>query len=159
MMNKYQFTLWVALLLFPLWGLAQECVETQDVDAYVAELSAQCPIACGDDWTVTSVTADVDTAWVELEAPGVLGIFLSTLTEDSPGVKRLWKNQMLGFGQQWVRLVDLLVEADRPMVLVIRPQDSDSSSSVIFSPEDLKREKSASSAADSNLKGSADCAN
>lgn len=150
-MNKYQFSLWVALLLFPLWGFAQEDIEIQDVDSCVTRFNSQCPISCGDDWTINSVTADRDTVWVDLEAPGVLEIFLTTLTEDKPGVKRLWKSQMLSFGKQWVNFLDLLGENGRRLALRICPQDSDTSAVVIFNPDDLKNEKSAAGAADSNL--------
>ena len=149
-MNRYQFAIWVALLLCPLSGLALEIFGAQDLDSYVLQLNVLCPITCGDQWAVNSVTADGDTVWVELEAPGVLDVFLSTLTEDSPGVKRLWKNQMLSFGNQWERLMDLLVEAGHSLVLFIRPQDSDSSAYVAFNPDELKNEQPASRKADPN---------
>lgn len=149
-MSRYQFLLWVALLLFPLWGHAQESFEGQDFDSCVTQLNAQCPIDCGDNWFINGVTAEGDTVWVELEAPGVLEIFLAKLTEDSPGVKRLWKSQMQSFGERWGQFVDSLVENGRLMVLRITPQDSDSTADVLFNPEDLRRESPAPKAADPN---------
>ena len=83
------FWLFVAVI-FPVSALAQGPMIAGDVDAYVALLSADCPIGHGDAWALNAIEAEGDTICAVLQTPSSLAGFLSMLTGEGDNVKRMW---------------------------------------------------------------------
>ena len=113
--------------------------EGGDFDTYIAELNAQCPILDGDNWSINSFTVQSDTVQVELLVPTNLSMFLSMLTSKNDNVRRLWFKQLLHYGDSWSRFVDRMIATKRTLVLVLRPKDTDTCATVMFTPAHLVR--------------------
>ncbi|MBR3728919.1 MAG: hypothetical protein IKN10_08055 [Muribaculaceae bacterium] len=136
-MNKLRllFILLVALLC-PVIGQAQDD-DAIDFEAVVAPLSAQCPHDGGGGWLVTSVVVAEDTIVVDLETPASISGFLSALTGNNPNVKRLWLKHLLGFGEEWKHLAELMTEEGRSLLLRIKPQRDEEFSCVLISGREI----------------------
>ena len=116
---------------------SQEMMLCGDFDTYVTLLNERCPIEYRDSWAATSFVADGDTVRVELLTPASLAGFLSMLIGDGDNVKRMWVNQLKVFGNPWAELFNRSVEAQRPLVITIKPKDSRTSGEIVYTPEDL----------------------
>ncbi len=134
------------LLFFLILGLmcpVMLCAQDQpatDVDAYVTELNDQCPISYRDGWGIGSFTMVGDRyALVDVLLPGNLSMFLSSLGADKDNVRQLWIRQLRDYGEPWNRFVDLMVEADRRIIINLRPKDSEKTALITFSPSDFNR--------------------
>lgn len=137
MMSKCRVFLLLAVLLFPIVTHAQK-IMNRDVDEYVEELNAMCPIEYKDDWAMNSLTMVEDRyALVDIQLPSNLSMFLSTLTTEGDNVKRLWIKQLKDFGERWKRFVDLMVKADRRICVSLRPKGSDETALITLLPTDF----------------------
>lgn len=124
-MKKNRLLYLIVFMLFPVMCFAQNDTVV-DVDDYIEELNAQCPIEYKDDWGLNSLTMVGERyALVDVMIPSSLSMFLSTLTGEGENVKRMWIKQLKQYGEQWNRLVDLLVAKDRRLVVLLRPEDCD----------------------------------
>lgn len=133
-MNKLVALLFV--LLFPLAGFAQD-EETVNLDSYIWQLSAQCPCDVGDGWIITSVLSIGDTVTVEIEVQEMLGGFIGMLTANNKKTKRLWIDQVLQFGDPWERLVNLLAEEGRCLLLVLGTHDDTKMAQLLITPDEI----------------------
>ena len=137
-MNKFfSVILFIVVMLSSMACFAQD--EVASFDTYIAELNSQCPIAY-DDWSIKSLSLSADTVSLELEAPAAISMFLPMLTDDTPGVKRMWFRQMEQYGDRWSRLVDALVNAGCSLNLVVIPLNCDEGAVITFAPSELKKE-------------------
>ena len=138
-MSPYKLCCLCALLLFPLLALGQDTTAV-DVDEYVEQLNAQCPIKYGENWSINSFTmVGTSYALVDIQMPSNLSMFLSTLTEDTESVKRMWNKQFKQFGKRWDRFVKLMVENDLRMIVNLYPEGNDESALMTFLPSDLEK--------------------
>jgi len=129
----------LAVLLFPLSGLAQDKTAV-DIDQYVEELNDLCPIVYKDGWGVNSFTmVGSRYALVDIQLPASLSMILSSLSSDEENVKQLWIRQLKDYGDNWNRFVDLMVEADRSIVVNLRPGDTDETALITFHPSDFRK--------------------
>jgi len=106
-----------------------------DIGQYVEELNDRCPISYGDVWSAHSFTLVGDRyALVDLQVPESLMMFLPQLTEDTDNVKRLWVKQFRDFDDHWRRLLDMLADANYPLVVIFSPANSDDYSILTIQP-------------------------
>ena len=139
-MNKCIFLCLCVLSLFPLVGVAQDTTAVE-LEEYVEQLNDQCPIDYKDGWCINSFTMVEDRyALVDMGLPSSLSMFFSTLTADKDNVKRLWVRQLEQYGERWNHFVDLLVAADRRLVINMCPEDCEKSALLSFQPSDFKKE-------------------
>lgn len=137
-MNKfYSVIVLLVAMLSSMACFAQD--EVASFDSYIADLNSKCPIAY-DDWTIKSFSLSADTVTLELETPAALSMFLPMLTDDTPGVKRMWFRQMEQYGDRWSRLVDALVDTGCSLNLVVIPLNCDEGAVITFTPSELKKE-------------------
>ena len=113
---------------------------TEDLDTFVAQTNAQCPIDYKEGWEVISLSTSGDTVFVEMETPSSLGMFLSSLTGKTIGVQRLWMKQLKFFGGSCETLANLVMETERPLVLFLTPKESEETEIVTITPAMLKKE-------------------
>ena len=136
-MNKL-FVILLCLLAsaFSLRGIAQE--ETVlDLDTCIEHISAQCPVAVGEGWTINSLQDEGDAIVLELGTPASLKGFLSMLTGDGENVKRLWARHVMQFGDQWEALFKQLEAKGRTLKLLLKPVGIDEPAIVVITPEDI----------------------
>ena len=126
----------ISLALIPC--LAQEETAT-NVDEFVEELNALCPISYDEDWGANSFTMVGDRyALVDIKVPDNLQMVLNMLTEDTDKVRKLWVNQLISFNSHWERLFAMMADADRPVVLNLRPGKA-KSSFITLLPSDMRK--------------------
>lgn len=131
----------IAVLLFPIMARAQDTTAVS-IDEYVEELNAQCPISYSDNWGVNSFTMVGNRyALVDVQLPSNLSMILSSLTADTDNVKKLWIRQLGQYGEQWNRFVDMMVEADRRIIINLRPGDSENTALITFYPTDFEQDR------------------
>ncbi|MBQ9555709.1 MAG: hypothetical protein IJV05_05745 [Muribaculaceae bacterium] len=136
------------LILFICWGflvlsipLAAQVQDSTDVDTYVTQLNAQCPIDFTDGWGVNSFTMVGDRyALVDIKTPSNLSMILSSISSGTDNVKRLWIRQLKQYGDRWNRFVDRMVDADLRIILNLHPEGSRETALIIFYPSDFKTE-------------------
>lgn len=134
------FCLIVVLLLFPIMACAQDTTAVS-IDEYVAELNAQCPISYSDNWGLNSFTmVDNRYALVDIQLPSNLSMILSSLTADTDNVRKLWIKQFEQYGERWNHFVDMMVEADRRIIINLRPGDSEDTALMTFWPTDFNQD-------------------
>lgn len=137
MMMKFRIFILLVAFMLPIMASAQEQDDTVDFDAYLTELNAKCPIVYNDDWAINSLTTSGDSVILEIKVPAVLEAYLPLLSGDSDGVKKLWINQMKLYGEQWDKLVDIIVRAKRSFVLSLLPDGGDTPYTIVFNPSDF----------------------
>lgn len=127
-------------LLFPHAISAQDST-TVNVDALVEELNAECPIDFGDEWGINSFTMVGDRyALVDVLLPANLSMVLGMLSdESSDNVKRVWIKQLNYYGKKWNDFVNAMVNADRRIVVNLRPKGSKETALITFLPSDFQR--------------------
>lgn len=129
----------MAFMLMPLLCYGQEDV---DVDACVEELNAQCPIDLKDDWGFNSFTMVGDRyALVDFMVPSSLTMVFSTVTSNKDNVKQMWIKQLAQYGDDWNRFVELMVEANRRIIINMRPKGSDDTALITLLPADFKKKQ------------------
>ena len=79
-------------------------------------------------------------ALVDIQLPSNLSMFLSSLSGNKDNVKQLWIRQLKMYGEPWNRFVKMMVEADRRIVVNLRPQGSEDTALMTFSPSDFNRD-------------------
>ena len=126
-----------AAVIFPVSALAQTTMIAGDVDAYVALLSADCPIGHGDAWALNAIEAEGDTICAVLQTPSSLAGFLSMLTGEGDNVKRMWLKQLKNFGHPWEDLIGRLTREKRYLLVTFHPENSTITDELLFAPEDL----------------------
>ena len=135
-MNKLILLVLLVASLCPAIGLAQDDDETIDFGLLVEQMSAQCPYEDGN-WAVTTVAMTGDTIVVEIEAPASISGFLSAFTGSGLNVKRLWVEHLMGYGDDWNRLFGLMAEEGKPLLLTIRPKNSEDAPSIYVSGKEV----------------------
>ena len=135
-MNKLILLVMLVASLCPAIGLAQDDDETIDFGPIVEQMSAQCPYEDGN-WAVTTVAMTGDTIVVEIEAPASISGFLSAFTGSGLNVKRLWVEHLMGYGDDWNRLFGLMAEEGKPLLLTIRPKNSEDAPSIYVSGKEV----------------------
>lgn len=135
-MNKLIILVLLAVSLCPAIGHAQDD-ETIDFGTIVEQMSAQCPYTDGRDWAITSVAMAGDTIAVEMETPASISGFLSALTGKSLNVKRLWLDHLKGYGDDWLRLFELMAEEGQSLMLIIKPKRSTDCHSVFITGQEI----------------------
>ena len=135
-MNKLILLVLLVASLCPAIGLAQDDDETIDFGLLVEQMSAQCPYEDGN-WAVTTIAMTGDTIVVEIEAPASISGFLSAFTGSSLNVKRLWVEHLMGYGDDWNRLFGLMAEEGKPLLLTIRPKNSEDAPSIYVSGKEV----------------------
>ena len=135
-MNKLIILVLLAASLCPAIGHAQDD-ETIDFGSIVEQMSAQCPYKDGRDWAVTMVAMTGDTIAVEIQAPASISGFLSAFTGSSLKVKKLWVEHIMGYGDYCKHLVELMAEEGKPLLLTIRPKESDDCPSIYVSGQEI----------------------
>jgi len=140
MRKRIFFMILLSILLQPALCGAQEAV-AQDVEARVEELNDMCPIDFGDDWGVNSFTMVGDRyALVDIKLPSSLSMVLSSFSDESNGnVKRFWVKQLNQYGDLWNDFVDMMVAADRRIVISLHPVGS-KTALLTFYPSDFRKE-------------------
>ncbi len=140
-MNKCVLFCLALLLIIPVSGFAQDSAAVA-LNEYIEELNEQCPIGIEnkDDWPINSCTMVEDRyALVDISLPPNLSMVLAPLTADNDNAKQLWIKQLKQYGKRWDRLVELLVAADRRLILNLCPGDPRSSALVTLQPSDFKK--------------------
>ena len=135
-MNKLILLVLLVASLCPAIGLAQDDDETIDFGLLVEQMNAQCPYEDGN-WAVTTVAMTGDTIVVEIEAPASISGFLSAFTGSGLNVKRLWVEHLMGYGDDWNRLFGLMAEEGKPLLLTIRPKNSEDAPSIYVSGKEV----------------------
>ena len=135
-MNKLILLVLLVASLCPAIGLAQDDDETIDFGLLVEQMSAQCPYEDGN-WAVTTIAMTGDTIVVEIEAPASISGFLSAFTGSGLNVKRLWVEHLMGYGDDWNRLFGLMAEEGKPLLLTIRPKNSEDAPSIYVSGKEV----------------------
>ena len=131
----------ILAMLIPLLAQAQEPA-TVDVDEYIEQLNSKCPISDQDGWAICSFTMVGDRyALVDLQLPENLSMVLGALSSDNDNVRRLWIKQLKQYGEPWTRFVDLMVEADRRIIINLRPEGVRKTPLLTLSPSDFKTKK------------------
>lgn len=138
-MKKRLLLCLASAILFACTALSQN-EEPVDLDTYIAQVNAQCPIDFKEGWELMSLSTSGDTVMVEMEVPSTLAMFLSQLTGNSIGAQRLWMKELSFLGESCDKLAQLVMETQRPMVLLLTPKESDLTCTVSISPVDLKKE-------------------
>lgn len=104
----------------------------------VEQLNEQCPLRDKDGVGFDSFTMLGDScALVDVILPTNLAMVLDVLTEDREAVRLMWIRQFTG--DPWDRLVKLMVEADLPIVLCLRPEGRKKTARVTLYPADFKK--------------------
>ena len=130
----------IVVLLFPMMARAQDTTAV-NVEEYVEELNSMCPISSGDNWALNSFTmVGNNYALVDLQLPSNLKMILSSLSGDKDNVKQLWIRQFKMYGERWDRFVELMVEADRRIIVNLRPQGSEDTALITLFPADFSRD-------------------
>lgn len=139
-MSGFRLFFLIVVLLFPIMAHAQDTTAVS-VDEYVEELNDKCPISYGDKWAVNSFTMVGDRyALVDIQLPSNLSMFLSSLSGNKNNVKQLWIRQLKMYGEPWNHFVKMMVEADRRIVVNLRPQGSEDTALMTFFPSDFNRD-------------------
>lgn len=142
-MKKLGFLYLLIIMLFPAMAAAQDTPEDGeqdlDIESLVVEMNSRCPIDYGDEWVVTSVTMDADTAYIDILVPSQLKMFMSSLVGEGANVKRLWMNQLTAFDKCWRTMADKLAADNRFLVLLLRPGDDEDPAMVIIRPTDFAK--------------------
>lgn len=142
-MKKLGFLYLLIVMLFPAMATAQDTPEDGgqdlDIESLVIEMNSMCPIDYGDEWVVTSVTMDTDTAYIDMLVPSQLKMFMSSLVGEGANVKRLWMNQLTAFDKCWRTMADKLAADNRFLVLLLRPGDDEDPAMVIIRPTDFSK--------------------
>ena len=134
-MNKLILLVLLVASLCPAIGLAQDD-DTIDFGAIVEQMSAQCPYEDGN-WAVTKIAMTGDTIVVEIEAPASISGFLPAFTGKSLNVKRLWVEHIMGYGDDLKHLVELMAEEGKPLLLTIKPRESEECPSIFVSGQEI----------------------
>ena len=120
-------------VVLPVLCFAQD-TEPVDLDTFILELNAQCPIHDGENWALNAFSSRGDTVQVELLVPTNLSMFLTMLTTSNDNVRHLWIRQLSHYGELWDRFVELLAATDRTLSLIIRPRDTEGVRTITFPP-------------------------
>lgn len=140
-MNKFIaiFSILLLTLFFSIQGQAQDTT-TVSLDDYVEELNAECPVNYDGDWGVNSYTMVGDRyALVDLKLPANLSMFLSSFGANTSNVKQLWIKQLKQYGDRWNRFVDMMVQADRRIILNLHPEGSKKTALITLKPKDFNK--------------------
>jgi len=135
------FFILILTLSFPVAGNAQDaaCV---DVDTLVEQLNAQCPIGHKDVWGINSFTMVGDRyALVDVKVPASLSMILSSFSDDTDNVKRLWIKELKEYGEEWNQFVDKMVEANRRIIINLHPEGSKNTALITLLPSDFNKTK------------------
>jgi len=135
-MNKLRALLAIAALLFPVLCFSQSREDVR-LDSCVQEMSGRCPIDQGKGWVINSIEAKGDTVAVELLTPALLNGFLSMLMGDGVNVKRLWLGELMGYGDSWKQMFELMSENGRSLLFTTRAQGSRKQYSLVMSQEEI----------------------
>ena len=138
-MRMLRRILLAAVLLFPMFGFAQEA-ETDalpDFDTFIAGMNAKCPISYNEGWAIYSFVATDDMATVQLQIPSLLSAFLPALTTNTDNAKRLWMRQMRMCGDDWKQFVKLLVKTNRSLKILFMLDEEEQAAQMTFTPADL----------------------
>lgn len=139
-MKKFSYLYLLIVMLFPAMAMAQESeTVTDDLDSLIIEMSELCPVDYGDDWAINSVTIEEDTAYVDVQVPGQLKAFMSSLTGNGANVKRLWLNQIAQFDKRWRTFAERLFKENRTLVFLLSPGSNDKAIPVVIGPTDLTK--------------------
>ena len=138
---KRLFFLWLMAFLVLQSSCFAQSIDTAGLDAFVAELNDQCPMAFDEDFTANSFTmVGGRYALVDIQAPAAVSMILPSLTVDTDNVKQLWISQLSGYGERWNRFVKLMVDAGCSIVVNLRPLGNDDTALITFRPSDFKKE-------------------
>lgn len=141
-MRRYMLFFFMAFMSMPLLCHGQDDAVAMDVDAYVEELNAQCPMDYKDDWGFNSFTMVGDSyALVDFMVPSSLTMFFSSLTGNKDNVKQMWIRQFEQYGDKWKHFVELMVEANRRIIINLRPKGSDDTALITLLPSDFSNKQ------------------
>lgn len=133
------FSILLLTLSFSITGKAQD-ITTVNLDDYVEELNAECPKNYDGDWGVNSFTMVGDRyALVDIKLPANLSMFLSSFGADTDKVRQLWIKQLKQYGERWNCFVDMMVGADRRIILNLHPEGSKKTALITLEPRDFNK--------------------
>lgn len=142
-MRIFRIVWTLALLMLSTISYAQDEVqatEPLDIEAFVSQVNAQCPICFLDGWSVQSCVLTGDTVSLVIQTPANLVTILPMLTGNEKNVKQLWIKQLSGYGERWDKLVEMLGASNKVLALSLKPENSDTEAVVTFSPSDFKND-------------------
>lgn len=136
---KYHLIGLIVAAAIPLMTHAQDTTAVS-FDEYVEQLNAKCPIDDEGRWSIRSITMVGDRyALVDFQMPENMSMVLPALSKDSENVKRLWIKQLKQFGQPWNHFVDLMVEAERRIIVILNPEGTRKPPMLTLNPADFKK--------------------
>lgn len=128
------------LLLFPMAAQAQDDADVA-LHEYIEKINDLCPIDYGDGWGVGSVTMVGDNyALLDFLLPANMTMVLSSFSSNRDNVKQLWIRQLEQYGERWNNLIDLLLKADRRLVINLRPDGYDDTPLITILPSDFRKQ-------------------
>lgn len=133
-MKAKKFVAVVVVLLFPLLLSAQSALEQ-----YVSDANSRCPLTYSDGWSVEAFSCVCDTVTADIKLSGEAAGYLPMLASNAEAVKGMWLGQMSLYGEQWNRLVRLVVAEGKTLAVVLRNDDKTLVVRMVFTPDELKQ--------------------
>ena len=72
--------------------------------------------------------------------PANMTMVLSSFSSNRDNVKQLWIRQLEQYGERWNNLIDLLLKADRRLVINLRPDGYDDTPLITILPSDFRKQ-------------------
>ena len=132
-MLKYKLLCLLFLLLFPMAAQGQDDADVA-LHEYIEKINDLCP-------GVGSVTMVGDNyALLDFLLPANMTMVLSSFSSNRDNVKQLWIRQLEQYGERWNNLIDLLLKADRRLVINLRPDGYDDTPLITILPSDFRKQ-------------------
>ena len=129
------------LLLFSLMALPALCSAQESVsqpENYVSQMNDKCPREFADGWIVEGFTLDGDTLAVTITVSDAVAAYLPMIKANADQTKAMWIQQMPQYGSYWNQLVELLLAAQKQLVVNLRSSDGKTEVIFVFQPDELK---------------------
>lgn len=133
------FLLIMLVAMLPLLVLAQDEKSEPDLNKFVAELNAKCPIDFADGWQVNSFVNSEDAVSVIITVAPSVEAYIPYMAANADQMKQMWLQQMQQYGQMWNSLIDLVVDNNKNFVITLKAPSSDAQAQFVFVPADFKK--------------------
>lgn len=130
----------VVMALLPLLLLAQDNNSEPELNTFVAELNAKCPITFADGWQVNSFDADTDAVTVIITVAPSVETYLPYMAANTDQVKQVWLQQMQQYGSMWNTLIDLAIKNNHKVIITLKAPSSEAQAQFTFLPSDFVKQ-------------------
>ena len=131
--------IFIALILATISLLASAQDKESALTGYIEKANTLCPIQYGDGWTVESFTCENDTVVTTITVHGEAANYLPMIAANADAVKRMWLGQMMKYGENWNRLIEMVVAEKLTFQVNLQSDDKSTTITFVFTTDELSR--------------------